>query len=127
VHGAAVAVCRGGTTARRTPRLKRRAAGRRFLRLHLARSPRAARPRSRGRCGSATSDRWAGRVRGWTTRRQPASRFILLALAFGVLNVWIPLRWLFTPGSRQRRPGRDTTRGPLTRFALFIRRTLEYL
>ncbi len=130
-HGAActaaVAVCRGFTTARRTQRLKRRAAWLIFLLLHLALSPRSARQLYRGRFGIETSYRCAGRVRGWTTSRNPAYRFILIALAFVLLNVWIHLRWIFTQVSSQRRPWLDTTRFPLTRFALFIRRTLEYL
>lgn len=89
--------------------------------------PRSARQLYRGRFGSETSYRCAGRVRGWTTSRNPAYRFILIALAFVLLNVWIHLRWIFTQVSSHGRRCLDTTRFPLTRFALFIRRTLEYL
>jgi hypothetical protein len=35
-------------------------------------------------------------VRGWITSPNPAYRFLLIALSFVLLNVWIHLRWLFT-------------------------------
>ena len=130
-HGAeftaAVAVCRVFTTARRTQRLKRRAEWLVFILIHLALSPCAARQVYRERFGSETSYRCAGRGRGWTTSRNPAYRFVLLALAFALLNVWIHLRWIFTQVPRRGRRGLDTTRFQLTRFVAFIRRTLEHL
>lgn len=130
-HGAeftaAVAVCRVFTTARRTQRLKRRAEWLVFILIHVALSPRAARQVYRERFGIETSYRCAGRVRGWTTSRNPAYRFVLLALAFVLLNVWIHLRWIFTQVPRRGRRGLDTTRFQLTRFVAFIRRTLEHL
>lgn len=124
---AAVAVCRVFTTARRTQRLKRRAEWLVFLLIHLVLSPRAARQVYRGRFGIETSYRCAGRVRGWTTSRNPAYRFVLLALAFVLLNVWIHLRWIFTQVPRRGGRWLDTTRFPLTRFVAFIRRILEHL
>jgi hypothetical protein len=124
---AAVAVCRVFTTAKRTKRLKRRAEWLLFLLIHLNLSPRYARQLYRGRFGIETSYRCAGWVRGWTTSANPAYRFLLLALAFVLLNVWLHLRWIFTQVPRRGGRWLDTTRLPLTRFALFIRRTLEYL
>jgi hypothetical protein len=130
-HGAAftaaVAVCRVFTTARRTQRLQRRAEWLVFSLLHLALSPRAARQLYRERFGIETRYRCAGRVRGWTTSRNPASRFVLLALAVVLLNVWGHLRWLFTQVPRRGGRWLAITRFPLTRFVAFIRRTLEYL
>jgi len=124
---APVAVCRVFTTARRTQRLKRRAEWLVFILIHLPLSPRAARQVYRGRFGIETSYRCAGRVRGWTTSRNPAYRFVLLALAFVLLNVWIHLRWIFTQVPRRGRRWLDTARLQLTRFTLCIRRTLESL
>src|SRR5262249_23075806 len=90
-------------------------------------SPRYARHLYRGRFGIETSYRCAGRVRGWTTFANPAYRFVLIALAFVLLNVWLHLRWIFTQVARRGQRRLDTTRFELTRFAAFIRRTLEHL
>src|SRR3989442_1716971 len=78
-----------------------------------------------GRFGIETSYRCAGRVRGWTTAKNPAYRFVLIALAFVLLNVWIHLRWIFTQVPRQGRRWLDTERFQLARFTAFIRRALE--
>jgi hypothetical protein len=126
-YPADVAVCRVFTTARRTHRLQRRAEWLVFILLHLDLSPRYARQLYRGRFGIETSYRCAGRVRGWTTTQNPAYRFVLIALAFVLLNVWIHLRWLFTQVPRRGQRWLDTTRLQLTRFAAFIRRALEHL
>jgi hypothetical protein len=98
-----------------------------FILIHLALSPRYARQLYRGRFGIETSYRCTGRVRGWTTAINLAYRFVLIALAFVRLNVWLHLRWLFTQVPRRGGRWLDTTRLPLTRFAAFIRRSLEYL
>jgi hypothetical protein len=126
-YTAEVIVCRVFTTARRTHRLQRRAEWLVFIQIHLAFSPRYARQLYRGRFGIETSYRCAGRVRGWTTTQNPAYRFVLIALAFVLLNVWIHLRWIFSQVPRRGQRGLDTTRLQLTRFAAFIRRTLESL
>jgi hypothetical protein len=124
---AAVAVCHVFTTAKRTKRLRRRAEWLVFILIYVALSPRAARQLYRERFGVETSYRCAGRVRGWTTSRNPADRFVLLALAFVLLNVWIHLRWIFTQVPRRGGRWLDTPRFQLTRFVAFIRRTLEHL
>jgi hypothetical protein len=124
---AAVAVCRVFTTARRTQRLKRRATWLVFILIHLDLSPRSARQLYQGRFGIETSYRCSGQVRGWTTSANPAYRFVLIALAFVLLNVWVHLRWIFTQVPRRGWRRLDTRRFQLPRFATFIRRTLEYL
>jgi hypothetical protein len=124
---ALVAVCRVFTTAKRTNRLRRRAEGLLFLQIHLDLSPRYARHLYRGRFGIETSYRCAGRVRGWTTSANPAYRFVLIALAFVLLTVWLHLRWIFTQVARRGPRWLDTTRFQLPRFVAFIRRTLEHL
>jgi putative transposase len=124
---AAVAVCRTFTSARRTKRLKRRAEWLLFILIHLELTPRQARRVYRRRFGIESSYRCAGQVRGWTTSPNAAYRFVLLALSFILLNLWLRLRWLFT--QMPRRGGRwlDTRRFQLFRFANFLRRALEQL
>ena len=94
-------VCRVFTTARRTGRHERHADWLVFVQIHLALSPRYARHLYRSRFGIETSYRCEGQVRGWTTAKNPAYRFVLIALAFVLLNVWIHLRWLFTQVPRR--------------------------
>jgi hypothetical protein len=128
-HGQALTapllVCRVFTTARRTGRLRRQADGLLFIELGLTLSPRYARHLYGHRFGIETSYRCEDQVRGWTTAKKPAYRFVLLALAFVLLNVWILLRWRFT--SVPHRGGRwlDMHRFPLRRFVLFLQHALE--
>jgi len=122
---ASVLVCRVVTTARRTGRLGRHADWVLFIQVHLALSPRYARHLYRHRFGIETSYRCEGQVRGWTTAKNPAYRFVLIALAFVLLNVWIQLRWLFTQVPRCGGRWLDTPRFQLTRFAKFLQRALE--
>jgi hypothetical protein len=123
---AQLAVCRAFTTARRTKRLKRRVTWLIYILIHLDLSPQQARRQYRRRFGIESSYRCAGQVRGWTTSPNPAYRFVLLALSFVLLNIWMHLRWLFTQVPCRGRRGLDTQRFPLTRFATFIRRALEH-
>jgi hypothetical protein len=122
---AALLVCRVFTTARRTGRHVRQADWLVFVQIHLALSPRYARLLYRSRFGIETSYRCEGQVRGWTTAKNPAYRFVLIALAFVLLNVWIHLRWLFTQVPRRGGRWLDTPRFPLARFAKFLQRALE--
>ena len=93
---AAMLVCRVFTTARRTGRLRRPAEWLLFIEVGLTLSPRYARHLYSHRFGIETSYRCEGQVRGWTTAKNPAYRFVVLALAFVLLNVWILLRWHFS-------------------------------
>jgi putative transposase len=122
---AALLVCRVFTTTRRTGRHARHAAWLVFVQIHLALSPRYARHLYRSRFGIETSYRCEGQVRGWTTAKNPAYRFVLLALAFVLLNVWIHLRWLFTQVPQRGGRWLDTQRFPLLRFVKFLQRALE--
>jgi len=122
---ASVIACRVFTTARRTGRHKRQADWLLFIEILLNLSPRYARQLYRSRFGVETSYRCSGQVRGWTTAKNPAYRFVLIALAFVLLNVWIHLRWIFTQVPRQGGRWLDTQRFPLTRFAKFLQRALE--
>jgi putative transposase len=122
---AELAVCRAFTTANRTGRMKRRATWLIFILVHLDWSPRQARKSYRRRFGIETSYRCAGRVRGWTTSRNPAYRFLLIGLSFFLLNVWLHLRWLFTQVPRRGRRRLAARRFQLARFAKFITRALQ--
>lgn len=118
-------VCRVFTTARRTGRLQRRAEGLLFVEPGLLLSPRSARHFYGHRFGIETSYRCEGQVRGWTTAKNPASRFVLLALAFVLLNVWVLLRWRFTQAPRRGGRWLATPRFPLRRFVTFLQHALE--
>ncbi len=120
-----VAVCRVFTTAKRTKRLKRRAAWLIFILIELDLSPHQARRAYRRRFGIESSYRCAGKVRGWTTSPNAAYRFVLLALSFVLLNLWLRLRWEYA--QLPRRGGRRlaTRLFQLDRFAKFVRRALE--
>lgn len=122
---AALAVCRTFTTAKRTKRMKRRVTWLIYVLIHLDLTPRQARRLYRRRFGIESSYRCAGQVRGWTTSPNAAYRFVLIALSFILLNVWLYLRWLFTQMPRRGRRWLDTKRFQLTRFVKFLRRALE--
>lgn len=127
-HGqftAELAVCRTFTSAKRTQRLKRRVEWLIFILIELDLKPQQARSRYRRRFGIESSYRCAGQARGWTTSPNAAYRFVLLAVSFILLNVWIRLRWLFTQLPRRGRRLLDTKRFQLRRFLNFIRRALE--
>ena len=124
---AEVAVCRVFTTAKRTKRLERRARWLSFILIELELPPRRARRLSRKRFGIESSYRCTGQVRGWTTSRNAAYRFVLLALSFILLNVWLHLRWCFTQVPRRGGRWLATRRFALTRFVTFVRRALERL
>ena len=120
-----LAVCRVFTTAKRTGRKKRQARWLIFILINLTCSPQQAKRLYRRRFGIETSYRCTAQVLGWTTSPNPAYRFVLLALSFFLLNVWVHLCWLFT--QQARRGGRflDTKRFQLSRLAKFLIRSLE--
>ena len=122
---AELAVCRVFTTAKRTKRMRRRASWLLFILIQLELTPHQARRLYRRRFGIESSYRCAGQVRGWTTSRNPAYRFVLIGLSFILLNVWLQLRWCFTQVPRRGRRWLATQQLPLTRFVKFMRRALE--
>ena len=120
-----LAVCRVFTTAQRTQRHIRQARWLLFILIQLDLTPQQVRRQYRRRFGIESSYRCTRQVRGWTTSRNVAYRFVVLALSFVLLNVWLHLRWRFTQVARRGRRWLDTRRFPLTRFAKFLRRALE--
>jgi len=79
----------------------------------------------RRRFGIESSYRCRRQVRAWTTSRNPALRFLLIALGFILVNLWIELRWCFA--QLPRRGGRliDAKRFQLERMAYFLSRAIE--
>jgi putative transposase len=120
-----VAVCRAFTTNKRTGRMKRRAEWLVFILINLDLTPKQVRRLYRRRFGVETSYRCAGRVRAWTTTKNPALRFVLIGLSFFLQNVWLHLRWLYTQVPRRGRRRLDTKRFTLVRFARFIVSAVE--
>lgn len=129
-HGMAktkLAICRGLTTAGRTGRKEKKAQWLVFILIHCELGAKQVRKQYRRRFGIETSYRCARRVRGWTTANNAAYRFLLIALSFFLLNVWVELRWLWA--RRPRRGGRHLVEAHfrLRRFAKFIAHALETL
>lgn len=122
---AEVVVCRTFTTAKRTKRLKRRAMWQIFILIHLEMTPRQVRRCYRRRFGIETSYRCASKVRAWTTSPNPALRFLLMALAVYLVNVWVWLCWRFTQIPRRGHRRFDEKLFQLSRFARFIVHGLE--
>ncbi len=122
---APLAVCRSFTTAKRTKRLKRREVWLLYILIELDLTPRQARRWYRKRFGIESSYRCAGQLRGWTTSPNPAYRFVLIALSFVLLNVWVHLRWLYAQVPRRGRRGLKATVFQLGRLVKFMRRALE--
>lgn len=124
-HTADVVVCRTYTTAKRTQRLKRRAMWQVFILIHLDMNPHQVRQIYRYRFGIETSYRCANQVRGWTTSPNPALRFLLMALALYLLNIWVALRWRYTQIPRRGRRKLNCAAFRLSRFVRFIVQALE--
>jgi len=122
---AEVAVCRVLTSATRRQRLARRASWLLFILIELDVPPTRVRKLDRRRFGIESSYRCAGRVRGWTTSRNVAYRFVLLGLSFVLLTVWVHLRWYFTQVPRRGQRWLMTQHFALRRFVNFVRRALE--
>jgi putative transposase len=124
-YTAELVVFRVFVTHKRTK--KRRAMWWLFMSVNLELDPRQVRRLYRRRFGIETSYRCAGKVRGWTTSRNAAYRFLLMGLGLFLLNVWVVLRWRFT--QIPRRGGRllNAPLFQLKRFAKFIWQALERL
>jgi putative transposase len=96
-----------------------------FILVHLKLSPQQARRLYRRRFGIETSYRCARQVRGWTTSNNPVYRFLLMALSFLLLNVWLYLRMLVARLPQGGQPVLNTTYFQFGRFIKFLIRALE--
>jgi putative transposase len=128
-HGrftAHLVVCRSYTTHKRTGHKKRKADWLIYICIHLDWSPKRTKRSYRRRFGIETSYRCHGQVLGWTTSPNPAYRFLLLAVGFFLLDVWVHLTWLFTQVRRRGRRYLQTSLLPLKRLTRFLSRALEH-
>lgn len=129
-HGHAttsVAICRSFTTARRTKRKPKKAQWLVFILIQTQMAAKSVRKKYRRRFGIETSYRCSRQLRGWTTTNNAAYRFLLIALSFLLVNVWIQLRWLWARIPRRGRRLLVEAHFRLRRFAQFIARALEAL
>lgn len=124
-YTAPVVLCRAYTTAQRTGRLQRRAVWLAYVAIHCELPAKKVMERYRRRFGIETSYRLSGQVRPWTTSPNPVYRFMLLALGFIVVNVWLHLRWMVAQVPRQGGRFLVASLLRLRRFGGFIIRAVE--
>ena len=79
----------------------------------------------RRRFGIEASYRCLRQVRAWTTSRNPALRFLLIALGFILVNLWQELRWRYCQVPRRGGRKIDENRCKLQRMASFLNRAIE--
>jgi Transposase DDE domain len=123
-----VAVVRAFTqTGQRGQRKRRHARWFLYVLIHVQLSPQAAHAKYRYRFGIESSYRLMRQVRVRTNSRNPALRFLFMALAFILLNIWLSLRFRFCQGPGGGRAGRplDEARFRLARFASFLAHAIE--
>jgi hypothetical protein len=106
---------------------KRRSSWLLFVQLGQALPPRQVRKGYRLRFGVESSYRCMREVKGKTTSKNSALRFLFMALGFILVNMWIALRFLYCQIPKRGRRGRplDEKRFRLSRFAAFLRRAIE--
>ena len=126
-YTATLAVCRVFTTAARTQRLPRRAEWLLFIVIGVDWSAKQVQRQYRRRFGIESSYRCAGQVCGWTTSPNAAYRFVLIALSFILVNVWLQVRWRCCQIARRGARRLADTAFQLTRLVNFLRRALERL
>jgi hypothetical protein len=122
---APVAVVRTYTSHKRSKRKKRRARWLLFVVLNCNVNPKTVRKLYRKRFGIETSYRCIRKVRAWTTSRNGALRFLLISLAFILVNLWVELRHRFCQLKRQGRRQIDTKRFELQRFVSFLNQIIN--
>jgi len=124
---ATVAICRKFIRARRSPRRKKTAQWLVFILIHLQSRAQSILNTYRRRFGIETSYRCSRQLRGWTTSRNAAYRFVLIALSFLLVNVWLQLRWCWARKPRRGRRLLVAASFRLRRLAQFMAQALEAL
>jgi putative transposase len=123
-----VAVVRAFTqTGQRGQPKRRQARWFLYVLIGLTLSPQAAHARYRFRFGIESSYRLMRQVRARTNSRNPALRFLFMALALILVNIWLVLRFHFCQLPSCGRQGRplDEARFRLVRFASFLAHAIE--
>ncbi len=123
-----VAVVRSFThKGKRGERKRRKARWFIYVLIHSKFKVQQAHGRYRSRFGIESSYRSMRQLRIRSNSRNPAMRFLFMALGLILVNVWITLRFCFCQVPRQGRSGRplDEARFRLRRFASFLRHAIE--
>ena len=122
---APLAVVRTFTSHKRSKRKKRRATWLVFVVLNCNFNPKNIRNLYRKRFGIESSYRCMRQVRAWTTSRNGALRFLLMSLAFILINLWLELRHRFCQLKQQGRRKIDTKRFELQRLLSFLNQAIN--
>jgi len=122
---ASLAIVRSFTTHQRSKRKKRRAIWLVYVVLNGQFNPKTVRKLYRKRFGIETSYRCMRQVRAWTTSRNGALRFLLMSLAFILINLWVELRWRFCQIKQRGRRQIDAKRFELQRLVTFLNRAIQ--
>ncbi|HXV97579.1 MAG TPA: transposase, partial [Anaerolineae bacterium] len=122
---ASLAIVRSFTTHQRSKRKKRRAIWLVYVVLNDQFNPKTVRKLYRKRFGIETSYRCMRQVRAWTTSRNGALRFLLMSLAFILINLWVELRWRFCQIKQRGRRQIDAKRFELQRLVTFLNRAIQ--
>jgi len=122
---APVAVVRTYTSHKRSKRKKRRATWLVFVVLNCNFNPTRVRHLYRKRFGIETSYRCMRQVRAWTTSRNGALRFLLMSLAFILVNLWVELRHRFCQLKQRGRRKIDPKRFELQRLVSFLKQAID--
>jgi putative transposase len=125
-----IAMFKGLTTSKRSGRKKQRKV--KWLAYILIGgeenlSAKKVKEKYRSRFGIETSYRCSNKVRGWTTSKNVAYRFMLIAMSFVLTNIWQELQEQWT---RKRQVGRRVWKWKkfrLKRFINFLRTAIENL
>jgi hypothetical protein len=96
-----------------------------YVLINVTLRPDQVRQRYRSRFGVETSYRCMRATHAKTTSRNPALRFLLIALAFILVNVWVALRWRFCQVPRRGGRQVDKNHFQLQRMTHFLRRAIE--
>jgi len=122
--GASVAVVWTFNTGRRH-RQRRKGRWLVYVLINVELRPDQVRQRYRARFGVETSYRCMRATHAKTTSRNAALRFLLIALAFILVNVWVTLRWRFCQVPRRGGRQVDKKHFELQRMVRFLRRAIE--
>lgn len=114
-------------TSKRGQKKKRKARWFVYILVHVNFKLQQIHGRYRQRFGIESSYRLMRQLRIRTNSRNPAMRFLFMALGLILVNVWLGLRFRFTQLPRRGRAGRplDEARFRLKRFASFLRHAIE--
>ncbi len=112
---------------KRGEKKKRKASWFIYVLIHSKFSPQQVHARYRSRFGIESSYRSMRQLRVRSNSRNPAMRFLFMALGLILVNVWIAVRFHFCQIPSRGRAGRplDEARFRLKRFASFLRHAIE--